>query len=298
MLDPEVAIDRLRAVFKPPPGYRTLHAKGGFYAGTFTATPEATKLSRAGHLTGEPVPVTVRWSNGGGNPAVADPKPDVRGMAVSFRLADGTVTDLLGQTSPRFPVRTPEDFVALTEATLRPAKLPLFLARHPGAVLALAAGARAKALVSPVSFAEATFYPIHAYAWLDSAGIRSWIRYTFVPVATPADRLEQTFSGRDRLREEMVARLDRGPVEHDVLVQVAGPTHDPHDPMSVWKGAREFIAGRITVTEPQPDLEADGAVIVFDPTRIVDGIGLSDDPILLYRPSAYSESVSRRMQPR
>ena len=35
---------------------------------------------------------------------------------------------------------------------------------------------------------------------------------------------------------------------------------------------------------------------VFDPTRVVDGIELSDDPILRYRPGAYSESVSRRTQ--
>ena len=35
--------------------------------------------------------------------------------------------------------------------------------------------------------------------------------------------------------------------------------------------------------------------VVFDPTRVVDGIELSDDPILRYRPGAYSESVSRRM---
>ncbi len=52
MLTPEQAIDRLRAAFGGPPGYRTLHAKGRFYTGTFTATPEATALCRAGHLDG------------------------------------------------------------------------------------------------------------------------------------------------------------------------------------------------------------------------------------------------------
>ncbi len=31
-------------------------------------------------------------------------------------LPDGKSTDLLGQTVPRFPVRTPEEFVRLTEA--------------------------------------------------------------------------------------------------------------------------------------------------------------------------------------
>jgi catalase len=33
---------------------------------------------------------------------------------------------------------------------------------------------------------------------------------------------------------------------------------------------------------------------VFDPTHVVDGIELSDDPILHYRALAYAESVQRR----
>ena len=100
MLDPEQAIDRIHAAFDPPAGYRTLHAKGRFYSGTFTATPEATALCRAGHLQGDPVPVLVRWSNGSPNAKTGDHKPDVRGLSVSFRLPDGGATDLLGQTAP------------------------------------------------------------------------------------------------------------------------------------------------------------------------------------------------------
>ena len=42
------------------PGYRGVHAQGRYYAGRFKATPEAKKLSRAVHLQGQPVPVTVR----------------------------------------------------------------------------------------------------------------------------------------------------------------------------------------------------------------------------------------------
>jgi catalase len=33
---------------------------------------------------------------------------------------------------------------------------------------------------------------------------------------------------------------------------------------------------------------------VFDPTRVTAGIELSDDPILHFRPRAYSASVERR----
>jgi catalase len=297
VLTPVQAIDRIRAAFGPPPGYRSLHAKGRFYTGTFTATPEATALCRAAHLDGNPHEVTVRWSNGGGNPKVPDPKPDVRGMAVKFRQPDGSATDLLGQTSPRFPTDSPEVFVQLTEAANRPVLLPVFVARHPSVLPALVAGARAKAIGSPVTFAEVTFYPIHAYGWLAADGTRTWVRYLFRPVATRADRLDQQFEGRDRLAEEMLARLARGPVTHEVWVQVAGTGHDPHSAVSVWSGARELLAGRIEVTAEVPDPEggpASSSPVVFDPTRVVDGIELSDDPILRYRPGAYSESVSRR----
>ena len=295
-LSPQRAIDRLRAVFGGPSGYRTLHAKGTFYTGTFTATPEATELCRAGHLDGQPHEVLVRWSNAVGTPR-ADAKPDIRGMAVKFRLPDGSATDLLGQTSPRFPTDDPEVFVQLTEASERPLTFPLFLARHPGVLPNIIASARAKAVSSPATFAEVAFYPIHAYGWLDAEGRRTWVRYIFRPTATREDRLDRSFSGPDRLGEEMAARLERGPVTHEVWVQVAGEGHDPHRTSSYWSGARELLAGRIVVTAPVDDPEGGpmtATPTVFDPTRVVDGIELSDDPILRYRPSAYTESVARR----
>jgi catalase len=294
-MDPELAIDRINAAYGDPKGHRSLHARGQFYDATFTATPEAAALCRAAHLQGEPVPVLVRWSNAAGNPRIPDKAPDIRGMAVKFRTAVGA-TDLLGQTAPRFPVRTPEAFVQLTEAGTRPHLLPLFLARHPNAVAPFLANLRAKSIVPPRSFAEKTYYPIHAYGWHDADGERSWVRYRFVPQATPDDRVDREFTGRERLREEMEARLARGPVRFDVRVTVAAAGDDPHDPMSVWKGARDFVGGTIEVTAPLPDPEAGGGVEVFDPVRVVDGISLSDDPILQYRPRAYSVSVSRRAQ--
>jgi catalase len=294
MLEPEKMVDGIKAVFGDHAGYRTLHAKGAFYAATFTATPAATALCRAGHLQGDPVPVRVRWSNGGGNPKVPDKAPDVRGMAVSFRLADGTATDLLGQTAPRFNVRTPEAFLELVQAAGNPLKLPLFLARHPDSIPATLADTRAKALVSPYSYAEATFYPIHAYKWIAADGTESWVRYRFTPQAARGERPEGEFKGPDRLREEILARVAAHPVRHTLEVQVAGPKDDPHDPMSVWR-TDFFDAGTIEVTGPDPDREQNGEVVVFDPTRVVDGIELSDDPILRYRGAAYGASVSRRV---
>jgi len=35
-------------------------------------------------------------------------------------------------------------------------------------------------------------------------------------------------------------------------------------------------------------------VLVFDPSRVTDGIEGSEDPVLRFRPEAYSESIKRR----
>jgi catalase len=295
-ISPAQAVDRLRAAFGRPAehdtAHRTLHAKGAFYAGTFAASARAAELSRAGHLRGAEVPVLVRWSNGGGNPRVPDKAPDVRGMSVSFKLPDGSATDLLGQTAPRFVVRSPEAFVEFTEAARNPRKMPAFLLRHRDAVVPLLANGKAGALSSPKSYAAATYYPIHAYKWVAADGGESWVRYTLRPSGSTDP--DGTYAGKDRLFEEIAARLGAGPVTFALEVQVAEDGDDPHDPMSVWRSKDVFDAGTLTITGVADDPEADGGVVVFDPTRVVDGIELSDDPILLYRPKAYSESVKRR----
>jgi hypothetical protein len=46
------------------------------------------------------------------------------------------------------------------------------------------------------------------------------------------------------------------------------------------------------------DPERSGDVIVFDAVRVTDGIELSDDPVLQFRPRAYSVSVDRRIASR
>jgi catalase len=292
MLDPREAIDRLTAAYRGPhPGHRTLHSRGTFYEGTFTASADAAELCRAVVFSGEPAPVLVRWSNAAGSPKLPDKAPDVRGMAVKFRSTAGD-TDLLGQTAPRFPVRTPEDFVSMTEATARPATFPLWVARHPGTLGAFLANGRAGAIKPPFSYADKTYYPIHAYRWVDGQGAQCWVRYQLRPQKGP--RPEGRFEGLDRLTQEIVARLAEGPVRVELRVRVAEDGDDPHDPMSVWKGSRDLVAGLIEVTAPVEDPEVSGGPVVFDPTRVVDGIELSDDPILRYRPAAYSESVSRR----
>ena len=172
MLDPEEAIDRLAAVMKAPAGHRVLHAKGVFCSGTFNASPEAASLCRAVHLQGGRVPILVRWSHGSGRPDSNDDAPYVRGMAVSFVLPDGKSTDILGQTVPRFPVRTPEDFVRLSEVARDRKALAKFLATRPRSALALAANARVKALAPPKQLRRGDVLPDPRLPVADPVGAR------------------------------------------------------------------------------------------------------------------------------
>ena len=48
------------------------------------------------------------------------------------------------------------------------------------------------------------------------------------------------------------------------------------------------MAGTFELTEHETGRETGGDVLVFDPTRLTDGIKLSDDPILRFRSPAYS----------
>jgi catalase len=106
-LTSEQAIDAVNKVFGRHPGFRALHAKGTLCKGSFVATTDAASLTKAGHMQGAEIPVTVRFSNGAGNPAHPDYLPDPRGLAVKFYLPDESRTDIVAVSSPRFPTRSP-----------------------------------------------------------------------------------------------------------------------------------------------------------------------------------------------
>lgn len=282
-------------------GFRALHARGTLLKGTFTATAEAAALTRAAHMQGEPVPVTARVSNGGGNPAVPDYVPDVRGLAVKFYLPGGARTDIVAQTAPRWPVHTPEGFLELLRAGKPgPAmawRMPLFLLRHPEAIPRLPPNL--PALRPPESYATCRYYAIHAYRFIDAGGGVRFVRYTFLPEGGD-HRLsprEARRRGKEYLQEEIRQRVARGPVRFTLQLQLAEPGDHVDDPASVWpKSRRRVDAGTLELTGLETERETDGDVLVFDPGRVTDGIECSDDPVLRFRPSAYSDSVARRTE--
>jgi catalase len=292
---PERALERITEHFGLHHGHRAFHAKGIHCVGTFTPTPEAAKLTRAAHMQA-PVPAKVRFSNGRGDPTVPDYVPDVRGLAVSFQLPDGSATDILAQTTPRFVFRDQEgvlDVLPMANRTLGTLiRLPLFFAKHPKALLGF--GEANAAINRRVSFAARPYFPFHAYKWVDAEGGERWIRYFWHPTVDEPEPSKEEVKrrGPDYLFDELRARLSREPVQMRLDVRIARPDDDPHDPSSRWADDCERVTvGTLEITSIDDD--ADDS-IVFDPMRLTDGIEPSDDPALLYRPAVYSLSHARR----
>jgi catalase len=101
--------------------------------------------------------------------------------------------------------------------------------------------------------------------------------------------------GQDYLQDEMGERLARGPARFTLQLQLAAEGDPTDDPTANWPDDRKTVAaGTLELTEVIPSPEENGEIVVFDPVRVTDGIELSDDPILRYRPRAYSVSAERR----
>jgi len=298
----ERLVDSLNAGYGVHAGHRAAHAKGVLCAGTFTPSPEAAKLSVAPHFAGGPVRTHVRFSNGSGTPSAPDNVRDGRGMAVKFYLPDGATTDVVALSLPMFFTRTPEDLLAFNEAR-RPdpstgepdlAKVGAFLADHPETVPAVTA------VIShpiPASYATMTYHALHSFGFVNTAGGLQWGRYHWVPAAGEQSLSDDEAAARspDYLRAELEERLGGAPVVFDLDVQLAGEADAIDDPTVEWPSERPVVRmGRLEITNLAFDRERDGDVLVFDPSRVPDGIRMSNDAILLARPGAYSVSVARR----
>jgi catalase len=298
-LTPQRAIEAIQSYFGSHPGWRALHAKGILLRGTFTANGQAAALTQAAHMQGNPVPVTARFSNGSGNPGHPDYAPDPRGLAVKFYLPDGSRTDIVAVTTPRFISRTPEGFVELLAAQgsgLAAAwKLPLVFARHPE--MLRNAPMLAPSLRPPPSYAAATYHGQHAFKWIDSGGAERFVRYRWLPEAREPriSTREARTRGRDFLRDDLERRLETGPIRFTLELQLAAPGDPLEDPSVAWPKDRQRVqAGSLELTEREMGRETAGDVLVFDPSRLTNGIECSNDPVLLFRPKAYSESVANR----
>lgn len=278
---------------------RYVHAKGIVCQGTFQASPGATALSRAVHFGGESVPVTVRFSDGAPDTNVADNSPDAapRGMAIRFGVGRGT--DIMAISHNGFIVGTGEDFLALQKSiaatdSTKPHPWPIeaFLGNHPKAHQFVQDLNRV-----PVSFATESFYSNNALIFVNSNEQKRAGRYQIIPASgsqyldeVKAKAMLPTF-----LSDELRARLAKAPIRFRLLLQLADSGDQTDDSSLVWPDTHEVVElGIITITSVVPDSAVAERQLAFDPTRLIDGIELSDDPLPPLRSRVYVYSVAGR----
>ncbi len=299
----ERLVDTLVAISGHHAGQRAAHARGVLCAARFTPSPTAGSLCRAPHLAGGPVRAHVRFSNGSADPTHPDAARGGHGLAVKLYLPDGATTDQVCLTLPVFFVRTVEDFVAFgaaripDPATGKPdlAKIGAFVQEHPETLPALQATVTT---LPPESYARIAFHAIHAFRLEAPDGRARWVRWHWRPEAGEGTLADEAAAALpfDYLAREIAARLADGPAAFVLEAELAEAGDPLDDPTAAWPPGRERIEmGRLEVTGLAHDRERDGDVLVFDPTRVPDGIGLSDDPILHARSGAYRVSVARRV---
>jgi catalase len=288
-------------IFGLHPGFRPAHAKGQMFTGSFTSSLEAKTLTNAPHITRESTPVTVRFSNSTGIPALPDNTPDAnpRGLAIRFNLAEHVHTDIVSHSTDGFPTRDGKQFLEFLEALAAsgpdapsPKPVEQFLGTHPAA---LAFVQTPKPF--PVSLATQTYYGVNAFAFTNAAGEKAVGRYRIVPEQGNRFLSDEAVSHLplNYHFDEILEHVSKGPVRFKIMVQIAAPGDITDDATVHWPEDRKLVEfGTVEITQPVADNLDQQKQIIFDPLPRVEGIDPSSDPLLELRAAIYLLSGRRR----
>jgi len=288
----------------PHPGFRPAHAKGILLTGEFNPSPEAVGLTRAPHVQRVSIPVTARFSNFAGVPAVADNDPQnasPRGFAVRFHLAEHVHTDIVAHSVDSFPTRTADEFLEFINALIatdpagpHPNAIEQFLGKHPAA---LAFVQTPKPI--PTSFARESYYAVSAFRFTNAKDVSRYGRYRVLPVAG-TEYLDDAGAAAQTPRflfDEIAARVTREPVRFRVLVQLAQDDDVTDDSTIRWPESRQLTPfGEIVLSAVAPNDTAQQQQIIYDPIPRVEGIEASADPLFEPRANIYLMSGRRRRE--
>ena len=261
----------------PPVNRRVFHTKShGCLMGTLTLRPDRPASVRQGLFSDggkQRYNVLARFSNGVGE-VRHDLKPDVRGIALKiFGVQEvesdaGSVTescvDWLMTNSPNPFGRDQQEFVEFMEANLHPlTKLPLFLLEHPRVAALLL-----KATSVPVaSLATQQYWSGHPYL----LGPDRAMKFNVKPAAGVAAGSVTEILGADHLREDLLRRLQAGPVRFSLNVQVEiTPEVTPiEDALIEWEESQSpsMAVADLELTRELAGMDADA--LSFTPAHFI-----------------------------
>jgi catalase len=288
------------------PGFRLNHAKGLCVAGWFDGNGQASALSKAAVFAMGHVPLIGRISLAGGMPFQTDQPATVRSMALRLLPSTGEEWRTGTVNIPVFVVNSARGFYEQTIASAEdpatgkpnPEKIQAFLALHPETVKAMAI---IKAAPISSGFADATYYALDAFRFVNAAGDSVPVRWSFVPVEAlvPENAAQAASSNKDYLFDELIARVSAHPLQWRLLITI-GRVGDPTDDATLpWPQDRQQVdAGMVSIDRVSSEATGKCADVNYDPLVLPSGIEPSDDPLLSARSAVYTRSFTLRAEER
>ncbi|MGY3534517.1 catalase [Bradyrhizobium sp. USDA 4452] len=276
---------------------RACFAAGRCVRGTYIPSDQADEVTRSQSFT-RPSRVLARFSVDGKLSQSETDNLVLRGF--SFRLGDGDHrSDILTQSAPVHYARTPNQMLAFLNARRPrrggkpdPAKIRAFFAanpetRHHADYIA--------AHPLPPSFADTTYWAVHAFPAINANGQRQFIKFKVAPVGGDVARPESgNTMSTDALDADLQSRIARSDIRFSLLALLGRPADPTLDLTIRWpdEDGRETVRlGTIVITALEADETCDATV--FDPANLVDGIGYPPDEIFAARRAAYAIHLSR-----
>ncbi|KAK3113219.1 hypothetical protein LTR53_009705 [Teratosphaeriaceae sp. CCFEE 6253] len=282
---------------------RPVHARGQLVKGIFVPSEGAKYVSKAPIFQTASTQLLARFSCDTGYHDIKDTDIDSnpRGLAIRFMLSEDGHThfDMITNTAIGFPVSRGEGFRDMFRFKLEHITWEQLIKDWPKIPWYL----RNRKPLWPMSFATEQWHGIHAYTLDRDDGKRTYFRTRLVSPQGVMKMGEEEAKAKDgtylfdNLESRLTAKPPK-PIVYNWMAQIADPEVDNlNDSSCEWPEDREFINlgtftfDRLWTHDEGETPGRDQERIIFDPKpRYMEGIGVSEDPIIEMRTSVYLKS--------
>ena len=299
---------------------RVVHARGAAAHGVFEANGSATGICRAAFLAeGVTTPVFVRFSTVLGSRGSADLARDTRGFATRFYTSEGNY-DLVGNNIPVFFIQDGIKFPDIIHAA-KPhpdREIPQAQSAHDTFwdFVSLHTEAQAHTLWNmsdrglPRSYRTMEGFGVHTWRLANQAGETSLVKFHWKPrqgVHSVTWEEAQLTNGADPdfHRRDLADAIEAGAFpQWDLGVQVMPDTEDETfhgiDLLDPTKFVPEELApvqliGTMTLNKNPTNYFAETEQVAFNPSNLVGGIDVTNDPLLHGRLFSYLDTQITRL---
>lgn len=295
---------------------RIVHAKGSGAYGTFTATNDISKYTRAKlfNKIGKKTRLFVRFSTVGGEKGSADTERDPRGFAIKFYTEDGN-WDLVGNNTPVFFIKDPKKFPDFIHTQKRDPYSNCKSATMMWDYWSLNPESLHQVLIlmsnrgTPDGYRFMNGYGSHTFSLVNDNNERVYVKFhykTMQGIKNLSDSEATDLKGidPDYAQRDLVEAIDKGDYpKYTLKIQVMTIEEadsfrwNPFDVTKVWPHASFPLidVGVIELNENPNNYFAHVEQSAFAPSNLVDGIGFSPDKMLQGRILAYPDAHRYRI---